>query len=210
MHLLLGKETIIDSIGDSDGAPSFEISPLSFYQVNPTQTARLYDAVYNALPEEIINTSVDTLIYDIYCGIGTIGMYLLSRLNKHNFSLVGVEYVSSAVENAKKNAVLNGFSSRADFLCGDASLVTPTVISKYGKPSLIILDPPRKGCDASLIETVLSAEADCVIYVSCNPSTLARDMKLLCADKYVCTSIQPVDMFPQSSHVECVCCFKLA
>ena len=210
MHLLLGKKTIIDRIGTFDGAPSFEISPLSFYQVNPTQTARLYDAVYNALPEEIINASGDTLIYDIYCGIGTIGMYLLSRLNKPNFSLVGVEYVSSAVENAKKNAVLNGFSSRADFLCGDASLVTPTVISKYGKPSLIILDPPRKGCDASLIETVLSAEADCVIYVSCNPSTLARDMKLLCADKYVCTSIQPVDMFPQSSHIECVCCFKLA
>ena len=208
MHLLLGKETIIDSIGNFDAAPSFEISPLSFYQVNPTQTARLYDAVYNALPMEIINATCDTLIYDIYCGIGTIGMYLLARLNKPNFSLVGVEYVSTAVENAKKNAVLNGFSSRADFLCGDASLVTPTIISKYGKPSLIILDPPRKGCDASLIETVLSAEADCVIYVSCNPSTLARDMKLLCADKYVCTSIQPVDMFPQSSHVECVCCFK--
>ena len=206
MHLLLGEETIIDNIGNFDGAPSFEISPLSFYQVNPAQTARLYDAVYNALPAEITNASSKTLIYDIYCGIGTIGLYLLSRLKNSNISLVGVEYVSSAVENAKKNAACNGFSSQAEFLCGDASLVTPTVISKYGKPSLIVLDPPRKGCDASLIETVLSAEADCIIYVSCNPSTLARDMKLLCADKYVCTSIQPVDMFPQSSHVETVVC----
>ena len=204
MHLLLGKETISDIIGNFDGAPSFEISPLSFYQVNPHQTEKLYDAVYNVLPHNLLKITDSALIYDIYCGIGTIGLYLLSRLKSQNCSLVGVEYVSSAVDNAKKNAERNGFAERSEFFCGDAAVVTPEIIAKYGKPTVVILDPPRKGCDESLIETVLSADADCVIYVSCNPATLARDMKLLCLNKYTCTSIQPVDMFPQSGHVETV------
>ena len=144
------------------------------------------------------------MIYDIYCGIGTIGLYLMSRIENKNVHLVGVEYVDSAVKNAQKNAKTNGFDSNSDFFCGDAALVTPEVLAKYGKPSVIILDPPRKGCDASLIETVLSANPEYIIYVSCNPATLARDMKLLCSNNYVCKSIQPVDMFPQSSHVETV------
>jgi len=225
MQLVLGKETISDKIGNFDGAPVFEISPLSFYQVNPNQTERLYNAVYNVFPKDILTSKPNQgkcLIYDIYCGIGTIGLYLMSRIKNKNTFLVGVEYVDSAVKNARKNAKSNGFDSNSEFFCGDASLVTPEVLSKYGKPSVIILDPPRKGCDSSLIETVLSAGADYIIYVSCNPATLARDMKLLCSEKeiesesengnnkscYVCESIQPVDMFPQSSHVETVVCLS--
>lgn len=204
LHLILGNLTIIDKIGNFDSAPKFEISPFSFYQVNPFQTELLYDAVYKALPKEIFCEANPALIYDIYCGIGTIGLYLLSRLQKDNVFLVGVEYVEAAVNNAKKNALTNGCDKNSEFFCGDAALVTPTVISKYGKPSIIILDPPRKGCDSSLIETVLSAEPDCIIYVSCNPATLARDLKLLCADNYICSSVCPVDMFPQSTHVETV------
>ncbi len=208
MQLILGKETISDKIGNFENAPVFEISPLSFYQVNPNQTERLYSAVYEVLPKNICqskrNDTERCLIYDIYCGIGTIGLYLLSRLENKNVHLVGVEYVDSAVKNAQKNAKANGFDSNSEFFCGDAALVTPEVLAKYGKPAVIILDPPRKGCDASLIETVLSANPEYIIYVSCNPATLARDMKLLCSNNYVCESIQPVDMFPQSSHVETV------
>ena len=213
MQLVLGKETISDKIGNFEDAPVFEISPLSFYQVNPNQTERLYNAVFDVFPKEIFSKK-NCLIYDIYCGIGTIGLYLMSCIKNKNTFLVGVEYVDSAVKNARKNAKSNGFDSNSEFFCGDASLVTPEVLSKYGKPSVIILDPPRKGCDASLIETVLSAGADYIIYVSCNPATLARDTKLLCSESenendsninsYVCESIQPVDMFPQSSHVETV------
>lgn len=207
--LLYGKETILDFIGNFDGAPSFEISPTSFYQVNPKQTERLYNAVYDVFPKDVNQLG---LIYDIYCGIGTIGIYLLSRLrndniissNPNNVMLVGVEYVESAVENAKKNALSNGFGGTADFYQGDASFITPSILEKYGSPAVIILDPPRKGCDDSLIDTVLMAGAENIIYVSCNPATLARDMKRFCAEKYECVSVQPVDMFPQSGHVETV------
>ncbi len=206
LHLLYGKDTISDIIGNFKAAPAFEISPMSFYQVNPTQTERLYDAVYSVLPKN------SKLIYDIYCGIGTIGIYILSRLkqdNSHNSTnLVGVEYVEAAVENARKNALDNGFYNVSEFFQGDASKITPLVLKKYGTPSVIILDPPRKGCDEELINTVLSAYAENIIYVSCNPATLARDLKLLCLNKYECTSVQPVDMFPHSGHVETVVCLS--
>lgn len=203
IHLLRGKRFLRDTIGSFTGAPVFDISPLSFFQTNPRQTAKLYDAVYNVLPESL------SLIYDIYCGIGTIGIYLLARLKSERNDnlpiLAGIEAVSDAVEDAKRNAASNGLSKFCNFFYGDASAVTPSVIERFGKPSVIILDPPRKGCDASLIETVLNTDADSVIYVSCNPATLARDLKLFCAEKYNCISVQPVDMFPHCGHVETVC-----
>lgn len=199
LHHIYGKKSICDTIGDFPGAPSFEISPLSFYQINPAQTERLYDVIYDFLPES------PRLIYDIYCGIGTIGIYLLSRLRaslpEAKPLLAGVELVPSAVADAHRNAAGNGFPE-AEFYCGDASLVTPEVLSRHGTPSVVILDPPRKGCDDALIETVLSAKAEHVIYVSCNPATLARDLKRFCAIDYECVRVQPVDMFPQSGHVE--------
>lgn len=164
---------------------------------------RLYDVVYDFLPDS------PRLIYDIYCGIGTIGIYLLARLRARSKIseqlpvLVGVEAVPSAVSDARKNAAANGFPD-ASFYCGDAAHITPEVLSQYGTPSVVILDPPRKGCDLSLIETVLSSGTDNIIYVSCNPATLARDLKLLCAAEYECRRVQPVDMFPQSGHIETV------
>ncbi len=203
LRLICGKPSIRDVIGAFPGAPSFEISPHSFYQVNPTQTERLYELVYAFLPDE------PQLIYDIYCGIGTIGIYLLSRLREAGKAqerlpiLAGVESVSSAVSDARRNALENGFPNAA-FYCGDAADVTPDVIARYGTPSVVILDPPRKGCDAALIETVLASNAENIIYVSCDPATLARDLKRICAAGYLCARIQPVDMFPQSGHVETV------
>lgn len=192
-----GKMTIQDTIGDFEGAPSFEISPLSFYQVNPLQTEKLYDVVYRLLP------AAPKLIYDIYCGTGTIGIYLAVRAADVRPQLTGVEAVPSAVADAQKNAAAAGISN-AEFFCGDAAEVTPKVMAKYGTPSVVVLDPPRKGCDAALIQTVLSAKADRVIYVSCDPATLARDLKLLCETNYEIKCVQPVDMFPQSGHVETV------
>lgn len=203
LRRIYGKASIRDEIGDFTGAPFFDISPLSFYQVNPAQTERLYEVVYDFLPER------PRLIYDIYCGIGTIGIYLLSRLRSAGIAaerlpvLAGVESVPSAVADARKNAAANGFSE-AFFYCGDAAHVTPTVLSRHGTPSVVILDPPRKGCDDALIEAVLSSGAQRVIYVSCNPATLARDLKRLCAAEYELRRVQPVDMFPQSGHVETV------
>lgn len=204
LRQIYGKPSIRDVIGNFTGAPFFEISPLSFYQINPAQTERLYDVVYDFLPDS------PRLIYDIYCGIGTIGIYLLTRLRERGKiteqfpMLAGVEAVPSAVSDARKNAAANGFPE-ASFYCGDAAQITPKVLSQYGTPSVVILDPPRKGCDLSLLETVLSSGAENIIYVSCNPATLARDLKLLCAADYECCRVQPVDMFPQSGHVEVVC-----
>lgn len=203
LRQIYGRPSIRDVIGNFTGAPFFEISPLSFYQVNPAQMERLYDVVYDFLPDS------PRLIYDIYCGIGTIGIYLLARLRARSKIseqlpvLVGVEAVPSAVSDARKNAAANGFPD-ASFYCGDAAHITPEVLSQYGTPSVVILDPPRKGCDLSLIETVLSSGTDNIIYVSCNPATLARDLKLLCAAEYECRRVQPVDMFPQSGHIETV------
>lgn len=209
--LAAGKPTIHDTIDTFEGAPGFDISPLSFYQVNPAQTKRLYGSVYDFLKKAMAredDAHQAKLIYDIYCGIGTIGIYLLARMRAEMHMeeelpfLVGVEVVPSAVDDAHKNAAANGVN--AEFYCGDASDVTPKVIEKHGRPSVIILDPPRKGCDASLLETVISTNADNILYVSCNPATLARDLKILCASGYTCAGIQLVDMFPQSGHVETV------
>lgn len=203
MQHVFGKATIRDAIGDFPNAPVFEISPLSFYQVHPAQTERLYNAVYTCMPDR------PCLIYDIYCGIGTIGLYLLSRLAASGKTkeqlpkLAGVEVIPSAVDDARKNAARNGIDT-AEFYCGDASQVTPQVLAKHGTPSVVILDPPRKGCDNALIETVLSSGTENIIYVSCNPATLARDLKKLCASGYTCMRVQPVDMFPHSGHVETV------
>ncbi len=238
-----GERTICDTIGSFEGAPHFRISPLSFYQVNPAQTERLYGAVYDLIPKNA------RMIYDIYCGIGTIGIYLAARMacegrrlamagtdaaganedlnvcagaadadestaagacegagtgKGTGVKIVGVECVPSAVGDANKNAAENGITN-AFYYCGDASDVTPRVIEEHGVPSVIILDPPRKGCDTSLLDTVIASGSECIIYISCNPATLARDLKVLCAVGYEIRRVQPVDMFPESGHVETVC-----
>ena len=185
-----GKNTINDRIGGAE----FEISPASFYQVNRRQTQILY-----SIAEKMAMLSGKETVYDIYCGIGTIGQFMAKRIKK----IVGIEIVPQAVENAKKNAELNGIDN-AVYYCGAAEKLTKSLIKKEGRPDVIILDPPRKGCDEALLTTVAEAEPERIVYISCKPSTLARDLKFIATKGYITQKITPVDMFPCTDHVECV------
>ncbi len=187
-HLIWGRDYICDFIGDI----TFNISAKSFYQVSPVQTKKLYDKVleYSAL------TGVEE-VWDLYCGIGTIGLYL----SRHAKSVFGVEVVPQAIEDARVNVMLNGITN-ADFEVGKVEDIIETI--DRTTPDVVVVDPPRKGCDIKCIESMLKLQPKRIIYVSCNPSTLARDLKILCEDKYTLTKATPVDMFPQTGHVETV------
>lgn len=185
---LWGKDFIIDSIGDK----KFKISPLSFYQVNSRQTKVLYDKVL-----EFAQLSGREVVWDLYCGIGTIGQYLADKTRK----IVGIEVVPQAIENAKENAKLNGIEN-AEYFCGAAEDMAHKL--KGERPDVVILDPPRKGCEESLLKTVANTKAKRIVYVSCKPSTLARDLKILADLGYEVKAVQPVDMFPRTHHVETV------
>lgn len=187
-NLLWGKETITDYIGDI----AFNISAKSFYQVNPVQTKKLYDKV-----AEYADLTGSENVWDLYCGIGTIGLYLSGKVK----SVFGVEVVPKAIEDAKSNAKLNGIDN-ATFVVGKVEEIIPK--AKAPRPDIVIVDPPRKGCDVNLINAILELEPERVIYVSCNPSTLARDLKTLCEEKYELKKLTPTDMFPQTGHVETV------
>ncbi len=173
----------------------FEISAASFLQVNPVQTEKLYAQVETLLPKDAPFEAMD-----IYCGAGTISM-ILSKYAKH---VIGIENVAPAVENAKRNAELNGVNN-AEFICADAAEALPKLISKGNGADVIVLDPPRKGCNRAVLEAVAASGAGRVIYVSCDPATLARDVGILGELGYTLDSAQPVDMFPQTAHVETVC-----
>ncbi len=194
----LGKKCRVvwgnDTIRDSLCGLEFQLSPLSFYQINRTQAERLYEkaAEYAAL------TGQETLL-DLYCGAGTIGLSLAKKAKK----LIGVEIVPEAVENAKQNAVKNGLKN-AEFLCGDAAWAAAELKRREGSPDVIILDPPRKGCARELIETAASFSARHIVYVSCDPATLARDLKYFAELGYPPVEATPVDMFPATAHVETV------
>lgn len=188
-RLLWGRKVIYDRIGDV----VFVISPNSFFQVNPVQTKVLYDQVakYAAL------TGVETVI-DAYCGIGTIALYLARRAKR----VYGVDVVGAAIRDAKQNAALNGMG-HVTFEEGAAEEVMPRWHREGIRPDVIVLDPPRKGCDPALLETAASMKPGRIVYVSCNPATLARDAKYLSELGYRVREVQPVDMFPQTGHVEC-------
>jgi len=188
-RLLWGRKVIYDRIGDV----VFAISPNSFFQVNPVQTKVLYDQVakYAAL------TGVETVI-DAYCGIGTIALYLARRAKR----VYGVDVVGAAIRDAKQNAALNGMG-HVTFEEGAAEEVMPRWHHEGIRPDVIVLDPPRKGCDPALLETAASMKPGRIVYVSCNPATLARDAKYLSELGYRVREVQPVDMFPQTGHVEC-------
>ncbi|MFG6121424.1 23S rRNA (uracil(1939)-C(5))-methyltransferase RlmD [Thalassobacillus sp. B23F22_16] len=188
--VLYGEEYIYDTIGEI----KFAISPKSFYQVNPTQTKTLYDQAleYAAL------TGKEQVI-DAYCGIGTISLFLAQNAKK----VYGVEVVPEAVADAKANAKLNHIDN-AEFYVGQAEKVMPWWKSQGLDPDVIVVDPPRKGCDDQLLQSMLEMEPERIVYVSCNPSTLARDLRILEDGGYETKEVQPVDMFPQTSHVECV------
>nr|MCR5388462.1 23S rRNA (uracil(1939)-C(5))-methyltransferase RlmD [Lachnospiraceae bacterium] len=191
---LWGRDFIVDKIGDL----SFEISPLSFFQVNPVQMKNLYDKAkeYAAL------TGTET-VWDLYCGAGTISLYLARDAKE----VTGVEIVPQAIENAKKNAARNGIEN-AKFFCGAAEdLVHGDGVSgsfSSSHPDVIVVDPPRKGCDAKLIDTILEITPDRIVYVSCDSATLARDLKLLAEGGYELRRFCPTDMFAKTSHVETV------
>lgn len=194
-RVLWGNDYIYDTIGDI----KFAISARSFYQVNPDQTKVLYDQAlqYAGL------TGEETVI-DAYCGIGTISLFLAQKAKK----VYGVEVVPEAIEDAKRNAELNGIKN-AEFEVGEAETVIPMWKKKGIKPDVFVVDPPRKGCEESLLETILDMKPKKVVYVSCNPATLARDLRILEDGGYKTKEVQPVDMFPHTTHVECVTTLEL-
>ena len=185
-----GQTYITDKIGDI----SYRISPLSFYQVNPVQTEKLYGTAL-----EFAGLTGQETVWELYCGIGTISLFLAQSAGQ----VYGVEIVPQAVEDAKHNAELNGISN-VEFYLGKAEEVLPEKYEKEGiHADVIVIDPPRKGCDPACIETMLQMESERIVYVSCDPATFARDLKLLCADgRYELRKVQPVDMFPQTAGIE--------
>lgn len=187
---LWGKDTITDTLCGL----AFEIAPHAFYQVNRTQAERLYGkaAEYAGL------TGAETLL-DLYCGTGTIGLSMAKNVKK----LIGAEIVPAAVENARRNAERNAIQN-AEFLCADAAEAARILFERGEKPDVIVIDPPRKGCDSALIATIAAMRPKRVVYVSCDPATLARDLKLFGESGYKTETVTPADMFPGTAHVETV------
>ncbi|MGG2468409.1 23S rRNA (uracil(1939)-C(5))-methyltransferase RlmD [Paraclostridium bifermentans] len=197
-NVILGKENKIiygdGKINDYIGDLVFEISPLSFFQVNPSQTEVLYNKAL-----EYADLKENDTVFDIYCGIGTISLFLAQKAKK----VYGVEIVGDAIKDAKINAKLNKLEN-TEFFVGKAEEVVPKLYKEGKTANVVVVDPPRKGCEESVLDTIVSMEPDKVVYVSCNPSTLARDLAYLDERGYKCKEIQPVDMFPHTMHVESV------
>jgi 23S rRNA (uracil1939-C5)-methyltransferase len=185
---LAGKPTILEQAGGL----SFEISPLSFYQVNPFQMIKLYEKA-----QEYAGLNGSETVLDLYCGVGTIGLYCAAKAKK----VIGIESVKSAILDANRNAVINGVVN-AEFICGKAEEELPKLLEQGIKADVVILDPPRAGCDPVLLAAVADAKPERIVYVSCDPATLARDIKILGENGYRFIEAQPVDMFPHTGHVE--------
>ncbi|MDE7248689.1 MAG: 23S rRNA (uracil(1939)-C(5))-methyltransferase RlmD, partial [Lachnospiraceae bacterium] len=205
IHTIWGKDTIRDTIYvrdvEKDFAPegkgiTFAISPLSFYQVNPLQTQKLY-----SLALSYAGLTGKETVWDLYCGIGTISLFLAESAGQ----VYGVEIIPQAIEDARENADRNGIRN-ASFLVGKAEEVLP---EKYEKEKIhadvIVVDPPRKGCDEACLDTMLKMKPEKIVYVSCDSATLARDLKVLREGGYELKRVRAVDMFPMTVHVECVC-----
>ena len=196
---LWGKDCITDTLGGI----TFEISPLSFYQVNPIQTQKLY-----SLAVEYAQLTGKEVVWDLYCGIGTISLYMAQKAGR----VCGVEIVPQAIEDAKANAARNGFTN-TEFFVGKAEEVLPAYYEAKIKenkedvmlhPDVICVDPPRKGCDSACLETMLRMAPSRIVYVSCDSATLARDLKILCEGGYELKRVRAVDQFPHTTHVESV------
>lgn len=189
---LWGQSYITDKIGNV----SYQISPLSFYQVNPVQTEKLYGKAL-----EFAGLEGNETVWDLYCGIGTISLFLAQKAKQ----VYGVEIVPAAIEDAKRNAALNGFTN-AEFFVGKAEEVLPEKYEKEGiYADVIVVDPPRKGCEESVLDTMVKMQPKRIVYVSCDSATLARDLKYLRERGYQVERVVGCDMFPQSVHVETVC-----
>lgn len=188
---LWGQDTITDYIGDV----KYQISPLSFYQVNPVQTKKLYETALS-----YAGLTGNEVVWDLYCGIGTISLFLAQKAKK----VMGVEIVPQAIEDAKRNAQINGITN-AEFYVGKAEEVLP---AKYKEDNeyaqVIVVDPPRKGCDEILLDTIIKMQPEKVVYVSCDSATLARDLRYMCDRGYEVKEVQPVDMFGHTVHTETI------
>ncbi|MDM1011601.1 MAG: 23S rRNA (uracil(1939)-C(5))-methyltransferase RlmD [Clostridium perfringens] len=185
---LWGEDTISDYIGDF----RFNISPLSFFQVNPTQTEVLYDKAL-----EYANLTGNEEVFDAYCGTGTITLFLSQKAKK----VYGVEIIPQAIDNAWINAKENKVEN-VEFFVGESEVVIPDLINKGVKADVVVVDPPRKGCDKKLLDAITNIDAKKIVYVSCDPSTLGRDLKVLEENGYKTLEVQPVDMFPNTAHIE--------
>ena len=189
-RVIFGEGFITDYIGEY----KFNISPQSFYQVNPTQTEVLYGKAL-----EYAGLTGNETVFDLYCGIGTITLFLSQRAGK----VYGVEVVEGAVADARRNASINGIEN-VEFITGEAEKIIPKIYSQGIRADVVVVDPPRKGCDEELLQTLVKMEAKRIVYVSCNPSTLARDLHFLTGNGYEVREVQPVDMFGWTAHVETV------
>ena len=202
IRLVWGQTFITDYIGNV----KYQISPLSFYQVNPVQTEVLYGQAL-----EYAGLTGNETVWDVYCGIGTISLFLAQKAKK----VYGVEIVPQAIEDARKNAEINGIQN-AEFFVGKAEEVLPEYYAQYAKEhpgeharaDVIVVDPPRKGCEESVLETMVHMEPERIVYVSCDSATLARDLKYLCGNGYELRKVRAVDMFPHTGHVEVVTCLQ--
>ena len=188
---LWGETYITDYIGSI----KYRISPLSFFQINPIQTEKLY-----SIALDYADLHGDETVWDLYCGIGTISLFLAQKAKQ----VYGVEIIPQAIEDARTNAKLNGIEN-VDFYVGAAEDILPRKHEEDNiKADVIVVDPPRKGCDQSLLDTILTIAPEKIVYVSCDPATLARDLKYLCESMYEIKKVRPVDQFGHSVHVECV------
>lgn len=187
--LIAGKPELTEEMVDL----RFLVSPQSFLQVNPIQAQALYQSAL-----DLLAVTPHDLVFDVYCGIGTISLLLAKQASR----VIGIENIEEAVADARKNALLNDITN-VDFRCGEAETVLPALLCEGLRPDAIVIDPPRKGCDPKVIDAILSSTARRVAYVSCNPSTMARDLRLLTDGGFRVVHVQPVDMFPHTAHIEC-------
>ncbi|AOY74750.1 23S rRNA (uracil(1939)-C(5))-methyltransferase RlmD [Clostridium formicaceticum] len=197
-NVIFGKETLTiygeDKIVDYIGDLKFHISAQSFFQVNPMQTKVLYEKAL-----DYAGLTGEENVFDIYCGIGTISLFLAKKAKK----VIGVEVVEAAIKDAKENARINDINN-TEFYVGEAEVVIPELYEKGLKADVVVVDPPRKGCEEKVLETIVKMNPKRVVYVSCNPASLARDLAYLEGKGYKTVEVQPVDMFPHTAHVECV------
>ncbi len=192
IRVLWGQGYITDYIGEV----RYQISPLSFFQVNPVQTEKLYGQAL-----EYAGLTGKETVWDLYCGIGTISLFLAQNAKK----VYGVEIIPQAIEDARNNAKINDIQN-AEFFVGKAEEVLPEQYAKNRVyADVIVVDPPRKGCDETLLQTMVEMGPERIVYVSCDSATLARDLEYLCENGYEVKKVRPVDMFPMTVHVETVC-----
>ena len=201
-NVVLGKncETLYgsDHITDVLCGLRFDISPLSFYQVNRDQAEVLYN-----IAKDYAAVGENDFLIDLYCGTGTIGL----TMAKDSKKVLGIEIIPQAIENAKKNALMNGINN-AEFICSDAKTAASDLAKKNTLPDVVVLDPPRKGCDKEVIESICVMKPKRIVYVSCDPETLARDLALFEEKGCKTEAVTPVDMFPRTQHVETVAFIK--